>query len=250
MVISFEEGLGVQIFKRSSVGVELTEEGKILIPKFEAFLSAENDIYESVNMITEGKKYELKIGTYSSISRSFLTNILMGFKSENPNVKFSVNVMDDLRGWLDDGRADIIFADERVVSNSEWVPIMDDIYDVIAPKNYFGDRRLISRDELYNHPHLFSYDYSFIDGYFDASKFKEVTYIHSEDDLSIINMVKNGMGIAVLPRLVLKENKRGISVLRLEPQIKRSIGFAYKKHRGNSTVLGKFLKYIKVNFGK
>ncbi len=244
MLSSFEESLGVRIFDRSSVGVELTEEGRLLVPKFKAIIESEDSLLDAVSQLNESKKYVLRLATYSSISRNVLSGLLKGFRKENPNIKITVNVADDLTGWIENDRADIVFADSKVLEKNEWFPIMEDKYFAIAPKEWFPDRESIGIDELYDHPHIYTDDL-YLRDYFEESRFKELIYFRSEDDLSVINMVKEGMGTAVLPALVLKETIVDIKVLALDTPITRTIGFGYKKQRARSFAFNKFTNYIK-----
>jgi DNA-binding transcriptional LysR family regulator len=243
-VSAFEKQLGVRLFKRSSVGVELTRDGERLIPYFEAVIAAEKELFCAAAGASENGRYELKIGTYSSISRNYLTELLKDFKGKNRDIDLSVSVADDLRGWLEEGRADIVFADEKVLLNNNFVPILEDIYYVIAPEGYFPQRECVGREELYGYTYIDTDD-TFSAGYFDKKRFSERIYFKSEDDLSVINAVRAGMGFAILPELVLKENLHGVTVLRLEPSIVRRLGFAYKKRAIESAALSRFVKYLK-----
>lgn len=241
---AFEKELGVKIFKRSSVGVELTAEGEALMPYFESVLRAESELLKFAGAMTDQRKYELKIATYASISRNFLTALIKDFKNQNPDLKLSVNVADDLNGWLESGRADIVFADDKVLFNNNFFPILEDEYCVIAPKGWLSDKSTVDRDELYAYPYIDTGD-KFTENYFDKSNFSELISFKSEDDLSVINMVKEGMGIALLPELLLKERNVGVSVIPLLPRLTRTLGFAYEKRGLESVALSKFIKYVK-----
>jgi DNA-binding transcriptional LysR family regulator len=73
-------------------------------------------------------------------------------------------------------------------------------------------------------------------------------HFHSDDDLSVIHMVKQGFGIAVLPELVLRGNAEGVSVLSLSPPLTRTVGFAYNKHSDSIfPALAQFVKFVKEN---
>lgn len=241
----FEQELGVQLFKRSSTGVELTEEGKMLYPKFKSMLECENDLWNTVVQLKDNKDFELRIGTFPSISRNLLSGVLKKVKKEYPHIKLSVNVVDSLAGWFEEERADIIFADHITFGKNEWFPMMEDRYYVVASPELQIGREFITREELYNYPHIFTDDI-YLKQYFDMSKFRELIYFKSEDDLSVINMVKEGLGLTVLSELVLKEAISGVSVIRLEPKITRILGFAYNKQRIQSLGLTKFIKSLKM----
>jgi len=241
---AFEKQLGLQLFKRSTLGVELTSNGEQMVPYFESILAAENELFDAAEKARNNERQELKIGTYSSILRNYLTQILKDFHEKNNNINLSVSVSDDLNGWLNEGRTDIVFADEKVLSNNGFIPILEDTYYVIAPPDWFSGRECVGREELYEYTYIDTDD-SYLNEYFDKERFSERIYLKSEDDLSVINTVREGMGFTVLPELVLQKNMRGITVLRLEPGITRRLGFAYKKNANKSVTLSKFVRHLK-----
>ena len=245
MLSSFEEELGVRLFNRSSTGVTLTEAGKKLYPGFVELVEAEKKLDGVLSGISDHHKNQLKIGTYSSISRGFLSELIKRFRKENPDIKLYISVVDRLDGWLDEERVDIIFADNFVEGEREWIPLMEDNFSVVAPCGMFRDKEMMTREELYDYPHVLV-ESDCLRNYFDEEKFKELIHLTSEDDLSIINMVRQGLGLTVLSNLVLKDNADGVSVLRLEPPVYRTVGFAYKKNPGQSSAaLARFVRYLK-----
>lgn len=243
LLASFEEELGVRLFERSAKGVALSEQGARLLPKFEAMLQAEQAISDTVMALISKNGSEVRIATYSSISRNFLSRFLAVFKKEHPEIRLSVHVADDLTGWLESGRADVIFADNNVIPEKELVPIATDRYWAVAPEGLLVNKESVTREELYELPHVFTDD-EYLHTAFEKEKFRELIYFKSEDDQAVIQMVRAGMGVAVMPELVLQGNMRGVSLLELTPAVTRTLGFAVKKGN-NSLAVAKFVKYVK-----
>lgn len=245
ILTSFEDELGVRIFNRSSRGVTLTEEGKRICPELSAIAEIESRILRLVQETVNEKKYTLRIGTYSSISRSFLSGLLKQFCEEHPNIALYLTVADDLSGFLENDRADVVFADGRIIESGEWVPLMEDRCVAIAPPSLLEGRKEIDREELYGYPYI-SMDEEYLHGYFDEARFEKPFHFRSDDDLSVIHMVKQGFGIAVLPALVMRGNTEGVSVLELSPPLNRTVGFAYKKRVGAIfPALSQFIRFMK-----
>lgn len=247
MLSSFEDELGVRIFRRSSRGVSLTEEGKKIYPDLLRIAEAERGLLLSVRSTLDNQKYALRIATYSSIARIFLSRLIKEFSEVHPNIELYITVADNLSGWLEKDLADIVFADGRILEGGEWIPLMEDPCLAIAPAGAFSDRDTVTREELYGHPFI-AMEEEYVDGYFDSDRFAKVVHFHSDDDLSVIHMVKQGFGIAVLPELVLRGNAEGVSVLSLSPPLTRTVGFAYNKHSDSIfPALAQFVKFVKEN---
>ena len=240
---TFEKELGVRIFERSSRGVTLSTQGAALLPKFEAMMQAERGIFDTVKALIAENGQEVRIATYSSISRNFLSRFLADFKKEHPEILLSVYVVDDLTGWLENGMADVIFADNIVLSDKVLIPIATDRYWAVAPEGMLEGKERVTCDELYNLPHIYTDD-EYLRTVFEKDRFRELIYFRSEDDQAVIQMVRAGMGVAVMPELVLRGNMRGVTLIELTPAVTRTLGFAVKKEK-SSPAVAKFVKHVK-----
>ncbi len=86
-----------------------------------------------------------------------------------------------------------------------------------------------------------------IKSYIDASEFPEVFYVNSQDDSSVIHMVNEGLGIAVLSQLsVIVSND--VDCKNLIPPLTRTPGLTYnKKSYENKKEVRNFIKHINEN---
>jgi DNA-binding transcriptional LysR family regulator len=174
-----------------------------------------------------------------------LPGIIKDFRKKYPDISISVNVSDHITELLREEKADVIFGSVSAFGDYDWFEIAEDEFLAVAPIGTFCDRDQISREELYSLPQIFTDDDPLRD-YFDVEKFSDLLYFRSDDDLSVINMVKKGMGVTVLPSLVLKGNCDGVQTLPLSPPLKRKLGVAFKKKR-KTFELKLFLEYVKAS---
>jgi DNA-binding transcriptional LysR family regulator len=65
----------------------------------------------------------------------------------------------------------------------------------------------------------------------------------SMDDYAIVSMVANGLGISILPELVLKWCGGYVRITELEPRAYRTLGIAVPSLKNVSPAVGKFLDY-------
>ena len=89
IVDSIEEELGIKILNRTFNGVELNENGKLLLDKLTALITAEKELLASAKNLNV-KNERLRIGAYSSIAQHILPEIINKFKQENPFIKVSI----------------------------------------------------------------------------------------------------------------------------------------------------------------
>ncbi len=244
ILTNFEEELGVKIFERSSKGVTLSNDGEKLYEAFCDIKKAEDKVWEIIADIKGTKDFSLCIASFSSMSRQLVSGVIKRLKKEYPHIKLNVSVADNVTGWIENNKADIVFADSGSFGEREWLPLFEDEYCVIAPKGLLGDKKVITRTELYDYPYIYTKGFN-TENYIDINKFKEITIFSSEDDLSILNMVKDGVGLSIIPSLVIKGNEGEIDVLRLEPSFKRTMGVAFNCKKIEELGLLKFIKSIK-----
>lgn len=243
MADSLEVELGVRLLKRTPFGVELTEEGKTLYDELTAVIKAEDELFQKARTLQEQKAQELRIGTYSSISQHILPELLHDFKRVYPEVKVSISVGDRLRKWLDEDIADVLFTDENSVENNVWLPLKEEPFVAIVPANAFKSKKSVEHEELYAHSYI-STNETKVHRYFDESKFRSVLHFDSVDDMSVLSMVKEEIGIAILPSLVVKKPYKGVRALKLNPEITRTIGVVYKKNPPPDSATGKFIDFL------
>ena len=242
MAHSLNDELGVTLFKRTSTGVELTREGEILYDKIANLISAEEELLNTASTLAKKKNLDLRIGTYSSISKTILPDILKRFKESNPDVHVSLIVSVSLRGWLAKNKADIVFGDNGTLRGDEWFPLMDDPFVAVVPENLYRDKETISLEELYENSYISTKDVMY-KGHIDETKFKEIIPFASADDAAVISLIREGMGISILPLLSCKAEEKGIRTIPLTPSIKRTLGFAYKNNC--PPAVEKFINFIK-----
>ncbi|MBQ8894077.1 MAG: LysR family transcriptional regulator [Clostridia bacterium] len=242
-VDSLENELGVKLLNRSHTGVELSEEGELLLEKLSAVVDAENELIKCASAISASKHNRLRIGTYSSVSVNLLPKILNGFKERHSEISISITVGNKISDWLDKDIVDVLFGIEN--ADYEWLPIIRDDFVAVVPKMLFPDRKKIRCEELYPYPFILTGNLLDVTRNFELNSFKELISLTSEDDMSAVSMVQEGMGVTVLPSLVLKKQQKGIRTIKLEPSLYRTLGVSYKKELHTSSGAMKFVQYLK-----
>ena len=84
------------------------------------------------------------------------------------------------------------------------VMIMNDPFVAVAPSDMFSEKRQVSKEELYGQTYI-SINEKILDGYFDKSKFTNILEFESVDNVSVLYMIKQGLGFSVLPKLMLNK---------------------------------------------
>jgi len=173
-----------------------------------------------------------------------MTQIIKGYNEKNPDVHMNIIVADNMKSAFEEGSADVFFGERFDAENVCWTELVSDSYVAVFPKRLKMAGKSIKKEELYKYPFIKAND-SKIAKYIDESKFEHMINVDSQDDSSVIYMVKEGLGVSVLPRLSLGEEK-DVDIVNLESGFSRTIGFIYRE----GDILGKgelrsFVEYIK-----
>ena len=196
--------------------------------------------------VKQNKKV-LNIATYASLSKHIMIKMIKGYNEKNPDVHINIIVADNMKTAFREGSADVFFGERFDAENVCWTELVSDSYVAVFPKKLKMAGKSIDKEELYQYPFIKAND-SKITKYIDESKFEHMINVDSQDDSSVIYMVKEGLGISILPSLSLGDES-DVDVVKLEPGFSRTIGIVYRdgdfSEKGE---LKQFVDYIK-SFG-
>ncbi|MDN3954609.1 LysR family transcriptional regulator [Sporolactobacillus laevolacticus] len=248
-ITKLENQLGVALFIRDRTGMQLTFEGQNLLPYVRAVLNCEERLKQEAAHINGLEKGVVRIGTYSSICINWIPDIVKSFRQLFPHIQIIIfqGGYEDVTGWIKTGAVDLGFISLPAEENLAVTPLSKDPLLCVTPKDFRPEHPdYVTVDEIK--------DMSFIlqrDDYNKDTKALLLKYnlsVHSQfysiDDQSIVAMVESGLGIAILPELVLQKNHSDVGIYRFKPDEHRLIGLAYLKKQYLSPAALKIFDHI------
>jgi LysR family hydrogen peroxide-inducible transcriptional activator len=238
-VLKLEDELGAKLFHRMAHSVELTSFGEAFLPKAEIILrqidEAQTQIHEMVG--TEGGR--VTVGVIPTVAPFFLPPLLSAFVKRHPLVE--VRVLEEssvtLLKWLRDGEIDLAIMPLPVRGNwaSCWELSREKLYAVLCSDHPLKSEKHLTLRQLAGAPFLFLKDgHCFRDNALAAFRSAHVEpriVFESGCFLTILNMVKAGIGISVMPEMAVDESFDCKFVPIRDSRPVRSIGLVQSKQR-------------------
>ncbi len=186
-----EASLNVELIIRSSKKVLLTRKGEELFRAVHKFEKITADIF------MEDESREITIGLLHGLLENWFNKFIIKFyKKNNRNLHIHVDTPANLKQLLSDGKLDIILTNENIQS------------DIISSLKLFDEKlSIISKDEI-DPQKLHDYRwvvYHHADNLYKASRKVSEQIITVDSITTMKNLVKNGVGIAVVPNHILEK---------------------------------------------
>lgn len=250
MIKALEEELGVTLLLRSRTGVTLTREGELLLPYIRDVANARRMLSEQAANFHGLQSGTIRIGTFTSVSSRLLPPVMKAFKEAHPNLRFELHqgVYSEIEEWVRTGVVDFGFTDASRVTPFVCEPVFRDTMLAVLPEGHpLGENIFVQVGQLKREPFILLDEGrggGIVHDMVAAHPEIDVQY-HVADDYSILTMVENRLGIAILPELVLKNTNHRVIARQLQPQLRRTLGVIYPKREGLSTAARAFLRELR-----
>ncbi|EKQ56708.1 MULTISPECIES: LysR family transcriptional regulator [unclassified Clostridium] len=249
MINDLEKEWGVSLLERGRSGVRLTSDGLKLLPFAKSMCNEYQKLQTQVEELNGLQSGLIRIGTFSSVATHWLPNIIKEFQKDYPNIDYELLLGDytEIESWILEGRVDCGFLRLPTLPEFETIFLEQDKLLVVLPENhplvyceYFPIKSLC--------------DYPFmllekgakaeISEIFERCNISPKIQFTTWDDYAIMSMVENGLGISILPQLILQRIPYRIVTKELEVPAYREIGLALRDKKSTSLAVKRFLDYL------
>ena len=246
---SLEKELGFPVLKRGRAGVRLTEEGERLMPAVRALLSSAEQLGQTAAAIRGLDTGLVRIGAFTSVAVHLLPAVLKEFQTDYPGVDFRLMNGDyhDVEQWISDGSIDIGFVTVPCELNCECIPLMEDRLLAILPKHSrFASYPKFPLVECEKEPFISLLKSSDHDARraLAAAGVEPNVRFYTKDDYAILAMVEQGLGMSIMPELLLKGQRYDLQILPLIPESTRTIGLAIAAGDKAGPATRRFADYV------
>ena len=253
-----EESVGCKLFSRSSRGVVLTDEGKLLYEHvseaFETLTMGEEKLKRSIELGVG----HLKIGVSSTLCKYLLLPYLKEFIRQNPHISISISCQstNDTLKLLEDNKIDIGLIGKPENLKNIHFDFLEEIEDIfVAAKDYLRNlkARGIQKDHILQSSTLMLLDKNnmtrqYVDDYLQENQIIIKDSIDISDMDLLIDFARIGVGVACVIKNFVREDLENGTLVEIPlgfPIHKREVGFAYKTTTKPSKSLAEFIHFYK-----
>jgi LysR family transcriptional regulator for metE and metH len=246
-----ENFFNTQIFIRNNKQMILTESGKIILSTGEKILNELEIVKKQVKSLNDVDAGEIRVATECYTSYHWLSKFMRDFKALHPKVVIRINADATYKTeqTLLNNEIDIGIVEENSNNKLSYSPLFqDEFYALVSTDHEWATRKSVRQEEffqesyiMYNIPCDESTIYSML---FKNKKPKELYKVALTE--AIVEMVKAGIGVAVLPDWIIKPYLvlGGITAIPIRKSIKRTWYAAVLKNKHQPSYVHSFIKNL------
>jgi len=230
MMDALEREVGFPLLQRNHNGIQLSEQGAMLMPAIREFLQANANLENQIRAIASRKNEVIRVAAYSSIAMHWMPELLYRFKRICPDINVDLRMVDHALEpfeLLECGQTDVIFASRQHYSCCDWTPLYNETMYAILPKDYpLGNRSTFPLEEFAGQEFLMPY------GRFDNDVKAALAPVGVKlsvkttrvDDETLIRMVGRGLGVSMMSELMIRGRTDDVLCVPVSPAAMRELG--------------------------
>ena len=249
MVADLEQEWGMTLLERSKNGVRLTSAGEQILPFLRKVLQEQQALEGQIDRMNGLDTGVVRIGTFASAAIHWLPNIFAALQKDYPGIEYEMLLGDyeQVEQWIEEGRVDCGFLRLPTLSKFDTMLLKQDEYKLVLPVGHpLAERETVGIEELNGLPFLLLEH----GGKTEVSDLLERDHVRPDirfttwEDFAIMAMVEKGMGVSILPDLILRRIAYKIEIRPLQRPYYRPIGLAMKDQRHLAPAVRKFIEFL------
>ena len=249
MIGDLEREWGVNLLERDKRGVRLTSDGERLIPRVRAVCQEYARLMTEVDDLHGLRTGKIRIGTFSSIATHYLPDILRAFRRDYPGMEYELLLGDytEIEDWIRTGRVDLGFL--RLPTDTQFSTrkiLQDELMAILPEGHSLAEKQRVPASALCDEPFMLLEKgaRAEVSNVFEREGLKPNVVFTTWDDYAVLSMVESGLGLSILPSLILQRIDYHVAIRGLEEPAYRDIGVAWKGGEDTPLAVERFLSYL------
>jgi DNA-binding transcriptional LysR family regulator len=240
-ISTLERELGAELFQRARGNISLTAAGETLLPRAQRMLAEAESIREEMGELAGLRRGRVRLGAPPTLCISLVTEALSAFRARHPGVDLHLTESGSrlLVEQLAVGAVDIALITESEAQPVSGVsltrtPLLAEELVVVSSASApaLTTDEVISLDLLATLP-LIAFDHSYslrttTDAAFRAAGLTPTTVLEGAEMDAVLRFAERGVGVAVVPAMVLLDRPELRSARLAHPSMTRTISLAHR----------------------
>ena len=251
-ISALEDALGVVLFSRGRHGARLTAVGEKIVAHARAILREADAIAHEAEIAKGLTGGQVRVASFRSIAVHLLPGAIATFKQHYPDIAVHLSEHDNYRQVekaLREGRADIGFTILPTADDLEAWEVLENEYIALFPSNFESEGASLTWAELAAYPLIMPpADRVMMQDVYEHVRAQGVKLnitSEVETDTTIVNLVAQGLGATILPRLAAEPIPTQIRIFSLPNPLLRVIGVAVLANALHTPATYAFLELLK-----
>ncbi|WP_322000060.1 LysR family transcriptional regulator [Bacillus pumilus] len=251
-IAKLESELGVVLLRRNRNGLSLTDAGERVMPHIRQIIHHASLLEQEAALIQGMEVGSIKIGTFSSFSSKMLPQLIHRFTKRYPNIQVELyeGGYEEIEEWIASGTVDVGFLTQPS-REFETIPLFQDELVVLMQKDHrFNTKKMIEVESLHDESFIMPKAGCdlLIKKLLKERGVKPQVLFEIGDNNTLISMVQEGLGVTIIPTLILPPQMSHTKVIRLETSVYREINLAFKSFKVASLSAKRWIEVVKDHF--
>ncbi|MFC2250750.1 LysR family transcriptional regulator [Labrys portucalensis] len=232
-IAGLEDALGAKLLIRTRVGVKLTDLGEAAFAEAQALLAGAQRLAAVTKASDKLSGTTLRIGSVQSAAARLLPGWLKPFRALYPQAGITLHLGTDeeVNDWVLADAVDIGISGEPHPDLDNTIVANDDFMLILPGGHPLAKNASIGLDAIDGERAIFpgGGGNRQLDDALAAARSKPNILFLVRDNATIFGMVREGIGLTVMPDLTLPDDTSGLAVRRLTPPLRRDLHASVRK---------------------
>jgi len=247
-----EEELGMQVVTRGRRGSVVTAAGGEVIAEARKIVASLDAIHRTANAAAGLAKGRVRLAAFPSVFSTLLPGLLRRFRELHPAIELVALEASDaeIESWLANNSIDLGVVTKESFGLAEW-PLGQDDWVAVLPSNHaiaLSPTQSVSLEVLAREPFVLATGGCTIHAGSLAEQLGvglEQVSIEVRDWVSAFALVREGLGVTVVPEPTLPADRRGLRILPLKEGLQRYFGLVRSQKGQDNQAVDLFLEYAR-----
>jgi DNA-binding transcriptional LysR family regulator len=222
-----EEELGTRLIDRTTRSVALTSDGALLLDHARALLADAAGLKSRLRISGNRQSTTLRLGSIDSAAMGLVPRLLHDFRTQRPDVEVRLFEEKTIRllPMLISGRIDVALIRPPEIQDKrlEFLFLFHETPVVAFPERHlFARRSRVSIEDLVNQPPIVAerrsrpHSHDLTIKLFAEARLTPHIVQYAEEKQTIVNLVAENLGVAIVPRWTSRISSRGVCFVPLD----------------------------------